>query len=65
MQIGNKWLAIIVSLFTYCGAAQADNRIIHDGEFEFLRLQNGERWDAEDKEIDKMLAVKEAELMEI
>ncbi len=36
--------------------AQAAERIIHDGEFEFLRQQHGEKWDAEDKEIDQMLA---------
>ena len=36
--------------------AYAENRIIHDGEFDFLRQQHGEKWDAEDKEIDKILA---------
>ena len=36
--------------------ALAEDRIIHDGEFEFLRQQHGEKWDAEDKEIDQMLA---------
>ena len=33
----------------------AEDRIIHDGEFEFLRQQYGEKWDAEDMEIDQML----------
>ena len=36
--------------------ALAEDQIIHDGEFEFLRQQYGEKWDAEDKEIDQMLA---------
>jgi arylsulfatase len=36
--------------------AQAEDRIIQDGEFEFLRQQHGEKWDAEDKEVDQMLA---------
>jgi len=36
--------------------AQADSSIIHDGEFEFLRQQYGEKWDSEDKEVDQMLA---------
>jgi len=34
----------------------AENGIIHDGEFEFLRQQYGEQWDAEDKEVDAKLA---------
>ena len=34
----------------------AEDSIIHDGEFEFLRQQYGDKWDAEDKEIDTMLA---------
>ena len=29
---------------------------MHDGEYEFLRQQHGERWDVEDREIDAMLA---------
>ena len=37
--------------------AHANNGIVHDGEYEFLRLQHGQKWDAEDKEIDKMLSV--------
>jgi arylsulfatase len=36
--------------------ALAEDQIIHDGEFEFLRQQYGEKWDSEDKEIDQMLA---------
>jgi arylsulfatase len=55
MQLGNLWMAIIASLLACISVAQAGDRIIHDGEFEFLRQQHGERWDAEDKEIDKML----------
>ena len=34
--------------------AHANNGIVHDGEYEYLRLQHGQKWDAEDKEIDKM-----------
>ncbi len=33
-----------------------DAPIIHDGEFEFLRAQFGEQWDAQDTEIDAKLA---------
>ena len=34
----------------------AADPIIHDGEYEFLRRQYGEKWDAEDVEIDAKLA---------
>lgn len=52
-QTFNLLLAIAaVSLAFPAGAAD----IIHDGEYNFLRAQHGDRWDAEDKEIDKMLA---------
>lgn len=37
------------------GFAQ-QNPIIHDGEFNFLRAQFGEQWDAQDVEIDARLA---------
>ena len=37
-------------------AAAGEGKIVHDGEYQFLRQQHGERWDAEDKEIDKMLS---------
>ena len=37
-------------------AAAEDTPIIHDGEFNFLRAQYGERWDAQDDEIDDRLA---------
>ncbi|MCP4902083.1 MAG: sulfatase-like hydrolase/transferase, partial [bacterium] len=39
-----------------CLAQHKNKAIIHDGEFQFLRQQHGERWDVEDKEVDKMLA---------
>ena len=43
--------------FTTLGLpAAGQSQIIHDGEFEFLRAQHGEKWDAEDKEIDTQLA---------
>jgi len=32
------------------------NGIIHDGEFEYLRSQHAEKWDSQDKIIDKKLA---------
>lgn len=32
------------------------SEIVHDGEYQFLRRQHGDKWDAEDKEIDQKLA---------
>ncbi len=51
-------IAFLFITLGLCGIqmAYAENSIIHDGEFEFLRQQHGERWDAEDKEIDQELA---------
>ncbi|WP_170576013.1 sulfatase-like hydrolase/transferase [Ruegeria atlantica] len=37
-------------------AMSQDTPIIHDGEFEYLRAQFGEAWDAQDAEIDARLA---------
>ena len=37
-------------------SALGQGKIVHDGEYNFLRAQHGEKWDAEDKEIDKRLA---------
>jgi len=46
----------ILSLTAALGVLPATAQIIHDGEYEFLRAQYGEKWDAEDKEVDKKLA---------
>jgi arylsulfatase len=37
-------------------AAQAAGEIVHDAEYYILEAQNGERWAAEDKELDARLA---------
>ena len=47
--------AIILLICLFGSLSFAQDKIIHDGEYEFLRLQYGEQWDAEDKEIDKKL----------
>jgi arylsulfatase len=49
------YLTVVASVLVYSSIAQAADRIVHDGEYEFLRMQHGERWDAEDKEIDESL----------
>ena len=47
------WIGVLGSVFT---ADQATAEIIHDAEYSILEAQNGERWAAEDKEIDAKLA---------
>lgn len=48
----------IASLLTLLAlsAGHLNAQIVHDGEYEFLRAQYGEEWDAEDTEIDAKLA---------
>ena len=49
---------ILIVLFSIT-AAMADTKdagIIHDGEYNYLKAQHGEKWAAEDKEVDKILA---------
>jgi len=45
----------VFSLILVGSAAYAGD-IIHDAEYEILEAQNGEKWDAEDKNLDKKLA---------
>ncbi len=49
-------VAIVPLLLAGIGAANAQDQIIHDAEFKVLKAQNGERWEAEDKEITAKLA---------
>jgi arylsulfatase len=51
---------ILMSLIFMVSALAQDSGIIHDAEFYILEAQNGEKWSAEDKEIDKRLAELEA-----
>jgi arylsulfatase len=37
-------------------ATKEDGKIVHDAEYYILEAQNGERWAAEDKELDRKLA---------
>jgi hypothetical protein len=46
-------LTFILILLFSISAAMADTKdagIIHDGEYNFLKAQHGEKWAAEDKE---------------
>ena len=53
------WFAFgLAALLLVTGAAtvHAKGKIVHDAEFYILEAQNGERWDAEDKDLDARLA---------
>ena len=45
-----------IALILSAGTDMARGKIIHDAEYYILEAQNGKRWAAEDKEIDKKLA---------
>ncbi len=46
----------LVLAFSLAGNALAKGPIVHDAEFYVLKAQHGEKWAAEDKELDKKLA---------
>jgi len=45
---------ILISFFSI--TPQAEDKIVHDAEYYILEAQHGEKWTAEDKELDKKLA---------
>lgn len=51
-------VAVALTLFLAMAAhaAMAAEKIIHDGEYYFLKAQHGEKWAAEDREIEDLLA---------
>ncbi|MEX0277000.1 MAG: sulfatase-like hydrolase/transferase [Ruegeria sp.] len=49
-------MATIVALLTATPAVAQQDPIVHDGEFEFLRAQFAQEWDAQDTQIDARLA---------
>jgi arylsulfatase len=46
----------LAALAVFATSAKAQEPILHDGEFEYLRAQFGEKWAAQDIEIDQKLA---------
>lgn len=51
------WFVLLAALcLAPITSAFAAKEIIHDGEYYFLKAQHGEKWAAEDKEVDAMLA---------
>ena len=51
-------VAIVATMFigSGTGVVQAADKIVHDAEYYILDAQNGEKWAAEDKELDKKLS---------
>ena len=49
-------LTLVSVVLLSAGATSALADIVHDGEYEFLRMQHGDKWDAEDQEIDRKLS---------
>ncbi len=58
--IGKKMFVCVAAVLMIGGSSipvlSADNAIIHDGEYQFLEAQQGEKWATEDKVIDQILA---------
>jgi len=54
------WILISAALALMSGtgalAAKVDGKIVHDTEYYILEAQNGEKWAADDKQVDKKLA---------
>lgn len=59
MQFALKIAAVVVGVALHLAmtniSCQASEKIIHDGEYYFVESQHGEKWAAEDKEIDTLL----------
>ena len=49
-------IVIPILALSLAGNALAKGQIVHDAEYYILEAQNGQKWAAEDKEIDKKLA---------
>ncbi|KUJ79200.1 MULTISPECIES: sulfatase-like hydrolase/transferase [Microbulbifer] len=47
-----RFLIVIFSLFS-CMSASAE--VVHDAEYYILKLQNGDKWQEEDRELDRRL----------
>jgi arylsulfatase len=50
------YAALALLLITGAGAAKENGKIVHDAEYYILEAQNGEKWAADDKEVDRKLA---------
>jgi arylsulfatase len=63
MKVSKKLLLASAAILSTIALAPlfSSARIIHDGEYEFLRRQHGEKWRSEDKEVDNRLAAVRAE----
>jgi arylsulfatase len=58
-EASRRWAAVALStaaLVASAGSARAQDPIIHDAEFEFVRAQHAEEWAAQDVKVDERLA---------
>ena len=55
MKIFRSLSILVITLLVY-GNSIAQSKIIHDAEYYVVEAQNGDQWQAEDKELDKRLA---------
>lgn len=56
MKILNKLCLLVLGLALMSPFLNAQDKIIHDAEYYIVEAQNGERWAAEDKDLDTKLA---------
>ena len=50
------YVALALLLGVGVAAAKTDSKIVHDAEYYILEAQNAEKWEADDKEVDRKLA---------
>ena len=55
MKITTKLIILFLTIGLSSTVVYGQNDIVHDAEYYILKAQNGDRWDAEDDEIDKKL----------
>jgi arylsulfatase len=53
------WSTVVLSFISFMGTTFAQE-IVHDAEFYVLKAQHGDKWAAQDKELDKKLAALKA-----
>jgi len=56
MRFSTVFFIILISVMVVISAGAQDSEIIHDGEYNFLAAQHGEKWAKEDIEIEADLA---------
>jgi len=57
MKLTTRFLLVSITVFLAVTTVSGQNNdgFVHDAEYFILQAQNGEKWSAEDKDIDKKL----------